>query len=90
MLQEIDLGSTDPTVIHIDNTSARSLTGNPVFRARSKHIDVKFHWLREKVADGYVRLQYVPTNLQVTDVFTKALTGEAFHRHQCVLVCEPV
>ena len=39
---------------------------------------------------GSVRLEYVPTNLQVVDEFTKALTGEAVHRHQCVLVCEPV
>ena len=63
VLQEIDLGPTRPTVISIDNTSARSLAGNPVFHARTKHIDVKFHWLREKVADGSMRLEYVPTNL---------------------------
>ena len=53
-------------------------------RGPNIHIDVKFHWLREKkkkVADCSVRLK-------VTDVFIMALTGEAFHRHQCVLLCE--
>ena len=81
VLHKIDLGPTGPTVIHIDNTSARSLAGDSVFHARSKHIDVKFHWLREKVADGSMRLEYVPTNLQVANVLIKALTGEAFHQH---------
>jgi hypothetical protein len=50
-LELIDSGT--PTTILIDNTSARSLAYNPVHHSRSKHIDVKFHWLREQqVAAG--------------------------------------
>jgi hypothetical protein len=46
LLQELDLlDSTTPTTLLIDNESARSLAHNPVHHARTKHIDVKFHWL---------------------------------------------
>jgi hypothetical protein len=91
LLGELDLLEvTTPTTVYIDNTSARSLANNPVFHARSKHIDVKFHWLREKVQDKSIVLVYCPTDDNTSDIMTKPLTGEVFHRHMVVIVVERV
>jgi hypothetical protein len=50
LLSDLDLQDPlRPTPLYIDNESARLLAHNPVHNARSKHIDVKFHWLREQV-----------------------------------------
>ena len=78
-----------PTTVYIDNTSARTLALNPVFHARSKHINIKFHWLRDKVADGTITLEYVKSHDQTADILTKPLSGEAFHRHRTKLLASP-
>ena len=49
------------------------LARNPVFHARTKHIEVHYHFIRERVQAGEIDLQHVSTNLQVADIFTKAL-----------------
>ena len=51
--------------IWCDNMSIIQLAKNPVFHARTKHIDVHYHFVREKVIDGEVDLLYVSTNQQV-------------------------
>ena len=89
VLHELGLLDPSPTTVYIDNTSARTLALNPVFHARSKHIDVKFHWLRDKVADGTITLEYVKSDDQTADILTKPLTGEAFHRHRTRLLASP-
>jgi hypothetical protein len=78
-LDLIDSGT--PTTILIDNTSARSLAYNPVHHSRSKHIDVKFHWLREQVAAGHTTLEYVESAKQLADLLTHIHTGDNFYRH---------
>jgi hypothetical protein len=73
-----DLGEYIDGVVTIwcDNMSSIQLAKNPVFHARTKHIEVHYHFLREKVIDGEVDLQYVNTNEQVADIFTKGLSIE--------------
>jgi hypothetical protein len=51
---------------------------NPVHRERTKHIDVKAHYVREQVSDGKLELKYVHTSVQAADTFTKSLGGTAF------------
>lgn len=57
----------------IDNKLAIALANNPVFQKRSKHIDIKYHWLRGKIAEVVVQLIYVRTDEQLADIFTKGL-----------------
>jgi hypothetical protein len=64
---------SDPTVIYSDNLSSIQLAKNPVFHARTKHIEVHYHFVRERVLSGEVELQYVPTDRQTADIFTKPL-----------------
>ncbi|CAI0390575.1 unnamed protein product [Linum tenue] len=68
------------TEIRCDNSSTIKLSRNPVLHGRSKHIDVRFHFLRELVRDEVVELQQCGTREQVADIMTKALSQEAFHR----------
>jgi hypothetical protein len=80
LLRDIGINLSTPPVLFCDNTSALHLTVNPVFHARTKHIELDVHFVREKVAAGALVTRFVPTHLQIADVFTKALSKEAFQR----------
>lgn len=56
-----------------DNQSAQKLTENPVFHKRTKHIDIKYHFCRECVANNIVNVRYLPTAEMPADLFTKSL-----------------
>ena len=56
-----------------DNQGALKLAGNQIHQQRSKHIDVKYHFVRSEVEKGNVRLDYVPTSANIADMFTKPL-----------------
>ena len=63
----------DTVPLYIDNNSALKLTKNPEFHSRSRHINVKHHFVREKVEEGFINTQRVQTTDNLADVFTKAL-----------------
>lgn len=56
-----------------DNQGCIALAHNPVHHSRSKHIDLRAHFIREKVSQGVVDLRYVPTDRQLADILTKPL-----------------
>ena len=64
--------------IKCDNTSAIALTKNPVFHARTKHIEVKHHFIRDHVQKGDINLEFINTNHQIAYIFTKPLDKEKF------------
>lgn len=85
-LQELGFyGSCDPTPIFCDNTSAESLAKNPILHQRTKHIEVREHFIREKVHDGDIVLHHCNTKENVADIFTKALGKELFFKHRAGL-----
>ena len=51
----------EPTFIHCDNTSVISLSKNPVQHSKSKHIPIKYHYLRDQAENKNIKLEYVPT-----------------------------
>ena len=71
-------GVLETTVIQCDNQSCVKLSENPVFHDRSKHIEMRYHYLRDMVHKGAIRLQYIPTEEQIADIFTKPLTAVKF------------
>ena len=79
-LQDINVVFEEPTVIHCDNTSAISLSKNPVQHSKAKHIPIKYHYLREQATSKNIRLEYIPTQEQVADIFTKPLKTELFYK----------
>ncbi|XP_021996059.1 uncharacterized mitochondrial protein AtMg00810-like [Helianthus annuus] len=66
------LPSVRPTLL-CDNKSAIFLSQNPVSHKRAKHIDIDYHFVRELVSSGRLHTKFVPSNLQVADIFTKSL-----------------
>ena len=78
LLAELGFPLSSPTPLHADNTSAMHNTANPIFHENTKHIEVDCHFIREAVESRIISLPHVSTNLQVANIFTKALTR---HRH---------
>lgn len=72
-------------VIYGDNQGAIALAKNPTSHARTKHIDIQHHFVREAVADGKVTLQYVSTKEMIADGLTKPLPKDAFLRFRDAL-----
>ena len=69
-----------PTVIYCDNQSCIKLSENPVFHDQSKHIEIRYHFIRDWVQRGAVQLVYVSTDDQVADILTKSLL-KGKHEH---------
>ncbi|GKB38424.1 retrovirus-related pol polyprotein from transposon TNT 1-94 [Tanacetum coccineum] len=65
--------------LYCDNKSAITLCGNNVQHSRSKHIDVRYHFIKEQVENGVLELYFVRTEYQLADIFTKALPREIFN-----------
>ena len=68
----------DPIVIHCDNTSAINISKNLVIYSKTKHIPIKYHFLREKVSQKVVKLEYIDTKEQIAYIFTNPLPRESF------------
>ena len=62
--------------MYCDNMSSIQLANNPVFHARTKHIEVHYHFVHKKALAGSIALVYVSTQEQVADIFTKSLGAE--------------
>ena len=73
MLIEFSNGETEPVSLKVDNKSAISLAKNPVFHERSKHIELKYHFVRDCVEEKKIELEFVPTEHQLADMLTKPL-----------------
>jgi len=73
VLRDLGIPLKGPTLLYSDNHSAISLTANPVLHARTKHVEIDFHFVRERVALKLLEVRYVPATHQLADTFTKAL-----------------
>ena len=65
-------------ILHCDNRSAVCLAENPIFHARTKHIEIHYHFIREKVLQGDIQMKLTPTEEQIADIFTKGLSISKF------------
>ena len=78
VLREFKFAITAPVLIYEDNQSAIKLVENPVFHKKSKHVDIKYHFVRELVENRTLEIQYVSTVENVADIFTKPLSFKEF------------
>ena len=78
MLRSLCQEQVKGTVIFCDNSSAIALSKNYVFHKRTKHIDTKFHFIRELVSNGEIVLQHCRTEDQFADILTKPLQQKSF------------
>ncbi|KAM3215020.1 hypothetical protein ACQJBY_067149 [Aegilops geniculata] len=80
VLTELGVTRQRTPILWCDNLGATYLTANPVFHARTKHIEIDFHFVRERVAVGKLEVRFISTDDQLADVFTKPATRQMLGR----------
>ncbi|KAK1417226.1 hypothetical protein QVD17_26351 [Tagetes erecta] len=89
LLQELHaLPPSRPTLL-CDNKSALFMSQNPVSHKRAKHIDLDYHFVRELVMSGKLHTKFIPTKLQLADIFTKSLPRPLFEQFRDLLRVQP-
>lgn len=78
LLEEFGIDCTTPVYLKGDNQGSIALTNNPEHHKRTKHIDIRYHWIREAVSNGQFKIDYVPTTNMIADGLTKPLGPQAF------------
>ena len=77
-MKEIQGGEEKPLTISCNNQGAIALAKDNKFHARMKHIDIRYHFICEVVEDGKIQVKYIPTDDNVSDIFTKPLPRPKF------------
>ena len=77
-MMDLQVQFSEAIRIFCDNSSAISISKNPVMHSKTKHIPIKYHFVREQVVENNIKLEYVGTKEQIFDIFTKPLPHEAF------------
>jgi len=77
-LQELGFKQKEPTTLYVDNQSTIKLIGKPGNGNKTKHIELRFNFIREQVAKGNVKIEYLPTTEMISDILTKPLGTSAF------------
>jgi histone deacetylase 1/2 len=90
LLKELGVTQQRTPILWCDNLGATYLTANPVFHARTKHIEIDFHFVRERVAAGALQVKFISSSDQLADVFTKPATQQMLDRFRSNLnlVCK--
>jgi hypothetical protein len=88
-MSEVGFPQPKPVRLYGDNAGAIALTKNTKHNARVKHIDIRHHYIRERVDDGDIIVEHIPSADNLADIFTKTL-GKVMHNRICVLLrlCE--
>jgi hypothetical protein len=85
LLEDLGFPQMTATTIHADNQGCIALSKNPVAHSRAKHIDIRHHFIRERIARREIDLQFCPTTQMIADIFTKQLPREAFEKFRTAL-----
>jgi hypothetical protein len=81
LLFEIGVPQDRPTKVFCDNQAAIAITKSPQHHERTKHIDIRYHFVRDELEAKTIELVYIPTMENVADTMTKALGKNLFNQH---------
>jgi hypothetical protein len=88
ILAELGLTNTNESVLYQDNQGAIFIENNTTNKARTKHIDVRYHFIRQHVQAGRINVEFCPSNRMTADILTKPLNTDAFIGHRAKLMNE--
>ena len=80
LLKDLGQEQTEPTVIYEDNIAAEKLCKNNVHHSRTKHIDIKHHFIREIVEEKHIEIKHLASTEMLADLLTKALAFPTFSK----------
>ena len=76
-----------PIIVHVDNAGAIFLANNKNISQRTKHIQTRYHFVREFIKDGVIKLKYIASKENDADIMTKNTGGELFWKHTLKFMC---
>ena len=85
LLEDLGFLQVEATTINEDNTSCIALARGTVTHSRAKHIDIRHHFIRERIENSEIKLVYCSTKDMVADILTKQLPREAFEKFRRAL-----
>ena len=80
VLEDLGESQIEATLLMYDNMFAISMTRNPVFHQKTRHINIRFHFIREALQEGVIDVKFCQSEDQLTDIFTKTLPKERFNQ----------
>jgi hypothetical protein len=81
VLVSINIQVKLPVVVHVDNVGAIFMSENVNATSRTKHIDARYHFIREYIEDGYIKVIFVKSEDNQADIFTKNVNGDIYGKH---------
>jgi hypothetical protein len=86
LLDELSFTQSEPSLLLSDNQAAIAISENDVHHNRTKHIDIRHHFVREQIKNKVIQLKWVPSDIQLADLLTKGLSKVKFTqlRNQCI------
>ncbi|KAJ0821711.1 putative RNA-directed DNA polymerase [Helianthus annuus] len=90
ILNDLKFNMECPPVIFCDNKSTINLAKDPVYHGKSKHIRVKYHFIRDLIKNDEIEISFCSTKDQAADIFTKALQPKDFHHFKRLLHIVPI
>lgn len=88
VLESLEIEYRKPIRVHVDNVGAIFLSENRNLGERTKHVDIKYHYIREQIDVGLIEVKFVKSEENLADLFIKNLKGELFECHASKLVAE--
>ena len=77
--------STNPVMLYCDNTAAIAYTKDPKYHSKTKHIDIKYNFVRDYIAQKKVSIEYISTKCMIADPLTKPIGEKVFKEHMLAL-----
>ena len=85
LYSELGYTQPEPTLVRGDNISALAIAENPRYHKRTKHFDIKHHFIRDQIKTETIHIKYCPTGEMTADILTKALPKQSFEHHRDTL-----